>query len=72
MAWDHLKHVVQPLLRHKAPMSGPGDTLEVATDLKLEQLRSVVRNSRWCAGMEYSVRRPAPQTLTTSTVWKNL
>ena len=48
VAWDHIKESVQPALRHTPPMSvtaGPGDKLEVAMDLRPEQVRSVVRQS---------------------------
>ena len=67
--------VVAPAARHRPPMSfkgGPGDTLEVAMDLKLDQVRCAARNLGRCAGMEYWVGTPAPETLTTSKVWMNL
>ena len=48
LAWEHLKDVVQPPPRRKLPIlvkGGPGGTSEMAMDLKLEQVRSPVRNS---------------------------
>ena len=58
VAWEHLKDVAQRPLRHKPRMSvkgGPGDTLEVGMDLKLGQVRSAMRNSGRCTGVEYWV-----------------
>ena len=55
VAWDHLKDAVQPPLRHRPPMAvkgAPGDTLEVAMDLHVVQVRSAVRNSAKCPGEE--------------------
>ena len=75
VAWDHVKELVQRTLRQRLPMSvreGPGDKLEVAMDLRPEQVRSVVRQSGKHAGVEFWVGRPSPPDLTTTTVWVNL
>ena len=75
VAWDHLKEIVQPRLKQRPPMAvrgGPGDTLEVAMDLQMEQVRSAVRHSGRCPGVEYWAGKPAPEAPTTTTVWMNL
>ena len=41
-------------------------------DLHVGQVRSAVRNSGKCPGVEYWVGRPAPDALQTATVWMNL
>ena len=41
-------------------------------DLKLEQVRSAVRQSGRHPGVEYWVGKPAADALTTSTIWLNL
>ena len=75
MAWDHLKDVLQPPLRHKPPMivrGGLGDTLEVAMDLRQDQVCSAVRRSVKCPGVEFRVGKPAPESMATAMVWINL
>ena len=64
VAWEDMKEVVQPPLRQRPPMAvrgAPGDKLEVAMDLTWDQVRSVVRSSGKCAGVEYWVGKPAPE-----------
>ena len=41
-------------------------------DLKPEQVRSALRQLRRHSGVEYRVGKPAPDALTTSTIWMNL
>ena len=75
VAWDHLKDAVEPPPRDRPPMAvkgGPGDTLQVAMDLHVDQVRSAVRNSGKCPVLEYWVGRLAPDALQTATVWMNL
>ena len=50
----------------------PRDTLEVAMDLRQDQVRSAVRQSGKCPGVEFRVGKPAPESMATATVWINL
>ena len=75
VAWDHRKDIVQPALRQRPPMAvrgGPRDIVEVAMDLKQDQIRAVVCNLGRSPGIEDWVGKPAPEALTTTTVWMNL
>ena len=41
-------------------------------DLRQDQVRSAVRQSGKCPGLEFWVGKPAPESMTTTTVWISL